>query len=282
MAGIGSYTLKISSPENGVITDLANLWDIKPDDTGLYPYQHLLTAENLPKEWCFQVRALATDMQASDWSNKQCATWQLEEPENLPWPPVTEPTVNENTELGAFFLETDDDHQPVLVLSTDLTSTIEDKPQCITPVPECTSATDGSPCLADEQLEFYTCPACDIIKAAMRKSIAATTFMVYRQQQGRDFVQVSPLIENFWCDEGLGKDNSTTYNLLNDPFITIMSIDSGVVSGVTDTAIGEGIRVLFKDRYPFKSGSSIRYKLMSISSSGEPDQVFTSNWLDIP
>ncbi|MCB2182797.1 MAG: hypothetical protein KQH63_12260 [Desulfobulbaceae bacterium] len=281
-AGIGSYTLKVRG-EDG--TSYVSLWDRQPDASGRYPYLQPLAPEDIGKEWCFQLRALGTDMQASDWSLEQCGVWQLEEPENLPWPPVAEPELVAGESIGAFYMATDMDHRPVLVLSDDITPGIESI-TCQTSTPFCDMHTYGtvgdpgvSPCIRDNELVFYSCPACSVMEAQM----AALHFIVYRQESGHDFIQISPLIEGFHCTTEFTTKNLPVYRL-QDPFITLMEIDPEVVTGVSDpVAIGGGTRVLYKDRYPFKAGSQLRYKLVSINPlTGEPDKVFTSNWVVIP
>lgn len=281
-AGISSYTLKVSDV-NG--TDYVNLWGIEADESGKYPYAHPLAAEDLGTEWCFQIRAQATDMMVSDWSNQQCATWQLIPPENLPWPTVQEPEIVTGESLGAFYLSTDADHRPVLVLSDDLSPEFESL-SCRARVPFCDTQTYGiigdqgsPPCIRDNELTFYSCPACTTI----RTKIVARQFIVYRQESGRDFIQISPLIDNFFCFTDF-TDKLVAVDHLQDPFITLMDIAREVVTGVSDpVAAGEGIRILFKDRYPFRAGSNLRYKLVSFNpESGEPEKIYTSNWVSVP
>ncbi len=275
-AGIGSYILKFSSEGS---SSYQSLWNLQPDDTGRYPYPHPLGREDMAKEWCFQVRALATDMQASDWSNEQCDTWYPGARETLPWPPVAEPEVVEGESLGAFYMETAWDHYPVLVLSNDLTAVIQNLPSCGATYCNSRGTVTSSPCMEDRELLFYNCPAADLI----RHQIVASSFIVYRQESGHDFVQVSPLIEGFHSVTTIS-DKLIPVDHIQDPFITFLDVYPEVVTGVGDPeAIGAGIRVLFKDRYPFSPGSRIRYKLVSIhQETGEPEQVFTSNWVDIP
>lgn len=279
-AGIGSYILKISSADG---SSYQSLWDIHPDDSGRYPYPYQLNQEDIAKEWCFQVRALATDMQVSEWSNEQCDTWSLGEQENLPWPPVAEPEIVEGESIGAFYMENAYDHYPVLVLSDNLAPITESLLTCNS-IPSCgiwgIEFEPGiSPCMGDMELTFYNCPVSSLIES----NITASNFIVYRQQSGHDFVQVSPLIEGFHSITTVD-DKLTPVDHLQDPFITFMNIHQEIVTGVSDAAaIGTGVRVLFKDRYPFKGGTDIRYKLVSINhKTGEPEKVFTSNWVSIP
>ncbi len=282
-AGISAYILKISSP--GSPTSYVNLWQIEADDTGKYPYHYPLAPEDLGREWCFKLRAQTTDMQVSDWSGEQCATWQLTPPENLPWPPVQEPESVGSESLGAFFLATDGDHRPVLVLSDDLAAEIADI-SCESKIPYCDMHTYGtigepgvSPCIRDNELTFYACPACSMIAT----KVIAANFIIYRQKSGHDFVQISPLVEGFHCLTDF-TDKDVAVDHLQDPFITIMNLAQEVVTGVDDpAATGTGTRILFKDRYPCKTGSSLRYKLVSFNpETGEPEKIYTSNWLTVP
>jgi hypothetical protein len=282
-AGISAYTLKISSEDNSA--EYVNLWDIQADDSGRYPYDHPLTSEDLGRQWCFRIRAQATDMQVSDWSGEQCAVWQLTPPENLPWPPVEEPEAVVGESLGAFFMLTDYDHRPVLVLSDNLAGPVSDV-ACTAAVPYCDMHTYGtindpgvSPCIRDNALTFYACPVCSLMQSA----VIAQNFIIYRQESGRDFIQVSPLIEGFHCFTDF-TDKTVPVDHLQDPFLTIMDVAREVVTGVSDPAgTGTGTRLLFKDRYPFRTGTSLRYKLVSINpKSGEPEKIYTSNWLTVP
>ena len=274
MEGIGSYILRIR--EEGGGSSYKSLWDVRPDDTGRYQSAFHLSPENQARRICFQVRALSTDMQASAWSDEQCGTWHSAPPENLPWPPVAEPV--DAGPIGAFFMSTEDDHQPVLVLSENLTSELDRLMQCINKVTICNQKTLGTPCMRNTEFEFVECPACSIIRSKM----PVGDFMVYRQESGHDFVQISPLVEGFHCRTE--EQDDEVMDILDDPFITLLDVDRYAVTGVSDPAgIGGGIRILFKDRYPYRVHSRIRYKLMGINhDTGEPEKIFTSNWVDIP
>jgi hypothetical protein len=268
-AGIGSYILRIKSPAED---SYQSLWDVQLDDMGLYPYSYKVNNLQDGEEWCFQIRALSTDMLASDWSNLQCATWQETPAENLGWPPVAEPEV-EGT-LGAFYLKNGADNQPVLVLSDDIRDRLRPFPLC-DQIPDCIADTNES-CLRTEDFSFWNCPICEFIGNAL----PAPAFIVYRQESGHDFVQISPLIDNFYC---VTQGRPSEYeHVLHDPFIAFMDVNTSAIYGVDDPAgIGSGVRVLFKDRYPFTGGSRVRYKLVAIDPvTGEPQKVMTSNWVD--
>ena len=180
-------------------------------------------------------------------------------------------------DIGAFFMLTGDDQQPVLVLSDDLTAEINRLPSCTEQVPACYQKTNGVSCLRNEEFQFSYCPACAILQA----NILTDTFIVYRQEEGHDFVQVSPLVEGFHCRTDASKAEISDF--LQDPFIALLDVSTLTIRGVTDPeTIGGGVRILFKDRYPFKAGSTIRYKLVTIHpETEEPVQVFTSNWVNI-
>ncbi len=268
-AGVGSYILKISTSEN---TTYESLWDVASDDSGRFLYSHPLQPIDVGQEFCFQLRALSTDMRASDWSLEQCGVWESGEPENLAWPPVAEP--EDGGEIGAFFMQTSSEIQPVLVLSDNLTAEVDRLTGCREQVPICLPKTNEVACMGNAEFQYYNCPACSIVRA----KIIADTFIVYRQESGHDFVQVSPLIEGFHCRT---EDHGEVVDFLHDPFITLLDVTELVVKGVVDPVnIGAGIRILFKDRYPFKAGNPIRYKLVAINpETGEPEKVFTSNWV---
>jgi hypothetical protein len=268
-AGIGSYIVRIQGPgENS----FASLWDVQPDDMGLYPYSHAVTKPQDGDEWCFQVRALSTDMLAGPWSNTQCATWTSVPDKNLAWPPVAEPVVEGY--LPAFLLKTDLEDQPTLVLSEDIGPLSRSFSGCSS-LPTCSNKVEEA-CLRTEAFSYMNCPVCELIGQAL----PARAFIVYRQQSGHDFVQVTPLIETFHCTGyGVPGEYEST---LNDPFIGFMRVDSSVILGVEEPiGVSGSLRVLLKDRYPFREGSRIRYKLVTIDpDTGEPVKVMTSNWLD--
>ncbi len=273
-AGVGSYILKVTSEDH---TGYDSLWNIDPDDSGRYFYTYPLDPTDVDKEFCFQLRALSTDMQASDWSIEQCGTWETGEPEVLGWPPVAEP--DDGGDIGAFFLSTANDRQPVLVLSDDITDKLTRLSGCTDQITPCTEKSEV-PCLRNSEFQFVNCPACSILRA----EILTDTFIVYRQETGHDFVQISPLIEGFHCRT---ENHKEIVDFLQDPFIALLNVNGSTIKGVDPSdaaAIGGGVRILFKDRYPFKAtaGNMIRYKLVSIHpETGEPEKIYTSNWITL-
>ncbi len=63
----------------------------------------------------------------------------------------------------------------------------------------------------------------------------------------------------------------------------IVDVHPDLVSELDDTSQASGIRLLYKDRYPYATGSSIRYKLVEIDAvTGEMTSERLTNWIDIP
>ena len=123
-------------------------------------------------EWCFEVRAIDKILQSSPWSPTLCNTWELGDPEQLPWPPV--PDYSAGDEVIAYFLNHPMNQQPVLVLSGSLADIFSD-PDCLTTdLDDCTNRQE--PCLESVSLACYV--FCDKLKAANRFG----QFIVYRQE----------------------------------------------------------------------------------------------------
>lgn len=268
-------------------------WDLQPNDIGQYQLPFALATEDLNKEWCFRVKAVDSAMQSSAWSQGKCGTWELGAPENLPWPPVAEP--EEGAAMNAFYLVEQTPYPafptyglPAIVLSDDLSSQLDllydnhANQACSADVPICQQE-KGVDCMRlDNTRTFYwnDCSSvCEILSAAA----VANNFIVYRQENGKDFVQVSPLLENFHCSLTDGGQNEI-FAVINDPFILLRNLQATSIAGVgADTTIAEGIRLLFQDRYPHIPGTQVRYKVLAInSSSGEIETVHTTNWVTIP
>ena len=271
-AGVGSFIVEITG-DNG--TEYTSLWGLEQDEAGRFVHLDQITESEIGEEFCYRVRALSSDMQASDWSNRQCGKWEVVEQPYLAWPPVKEPQLV-SEKLSAFYLKSYDEERPVLVLSPDLDTSVELEGRCVFDTCDIQDSQSKFSCLSDRELQFYNCPACSYI----RSQIVVDNFIVYRQEEGHDFVQVSPLIEQINCRV---EDHGEILDILHDPFVFLLNVDERTVLGVDDASLGSGIRILFKDRYPFRGGTRIRYKVMEMNrATGEPEREYTSNWVTVP
>ncbi|MCB2183267.1 MAG: hypothetical protein KQH63_14635 [Desulfobulbaceae bacterium] len=253
------------------------------------------------KEWCVKMRTIATSMQTSDWSRQVCATWTATEPENLPWPRVNEPVPT--GDVSAFFMKEGSYWgRPVLMLSSNLSLMLTALPctdgPCINEVPVCDGTNtcigrgeyDGE--IYDEAVNFSSALPAQYIPPL----VSLKNFLLYRQEEGRDFIQVSPLVEGFsfqqvWIDVGGGSHYDwRLFHQLRDPFYFLRNFSEGAISGVDpktgsaiDAAEHSGVRMVFLDRYPYVAGSTVRYKLVLFDpATGEPKTIKTSNWLTLP
>ncbi len=271
-AGVGSFIVEIRNKDH---KEYQSLWGLEQDEASRYVHLDQIMTSEIGKEFCYRVRALSTDLQATEWSNEQCGKWEVGEHEYLPWPPVAEPQ-KPSQQLGAFYMQSYEEERPVLVLSPDISGAIQVDERCGFRTCYIPDSQSKQACFSDEPLELYNCPACSYV----RSQIIADNFIVYRQEEGHDFVQVSPLIETVYCRV---EDHGEILNLLHDPFIFMLNVVPDTVTGVDDPYIGSGLRILFKDRYPFRGGSRIRYKLLQMDrATGEPVKEYTSNWVVIP
>ena len=271
-AGIGSFIVEISDEDH---KEYESLWGLNQDDADRFEYLDQILASEMGKEFCYRVRALSTDLKTTEWSNPQCGKWEQGDHAYLPWPPVAEPE-KPAKQLGAFYLDSYQEERPVLVLSPDIETSFEVNERCRYRICDIPDSQSKMSCLDDEPLEFYYCPACSYV----RSQIIADSFIVYRQEEGHDFVQVSPLIDSIYCSV---EDHGEIIDILHDPFIFLLEVNPDTVKGVDDTSLGAGVRILFKDRHPFRGNTRIRYKLLQMDrETGEPVKEYTSNWVDIP
>lgn len=282
------------------------LFPTSQDAMGQYSHtQTLDPATDLDQQWCVSLRAIDDTMQQSMWSEPQCATWTSSPPAYLPWPAMQEPA--EIGSINAFFINEGAYHgRPALLLSENLTPQLAvlpcDTQSCVEDIPDC----DGSDICVDrlnESGELYDEPvifnefnACSYLRPQMR----VKNFMVYRQGEGKDFVQVSPLVEGFSCETIRkfvippmgGAGYWVVTNSMRDPFIFLRDFASGAItitgsdpeSGLDLTSADvDGSRLFYLDRYPLASGEKVRYKVVWFKPGDqEPRQVLTSNWLTIP
>ena len=270
-AGVGSFIVEVSGSDG---TEYQSLWGVEQDDASRFIHLDQIMSPDIGKEFCYRVRALSSDLKASDWSNRECGKWEIAEQPYLPWPPVAEP--DNGGQIGAFYLKSYMEERPVLVLSPDLNTSIDLEGRCDFRTCEIQDSQAKESCFTDRTLEFIFCPACSYIRTQM----VVNNFIVYRQEEGRDFVQVSPLVETVHC---WVEDHGEIVDKLHDPFIFLLDVQAGTVQGVSDTSIGSGVRILFKDRYPFRGGTTVRYKVVEMNqATGEPEREYTSNWVNIP
>ena len=245
---------------------------------GLYEVSIALNpATDLNQEWCFRVRAIDKALRSSKWSESLCDTWEQEPGDHLTWPPV--PETPKGTGIIAYFLNVPFYPQPILVLSDDLTTKLYLDKRCQFTVPECRQ-THEKPCL--EEVPFSCTGICDQLKAANQFG----KFIVYRQEEGKDFVQVSPLIDTFWCyrtdsRDPLGLIVST--ETLDDPYIYLAGPMPAFIQPPAIRPQVDGLRLVFADNYPCKRGTKVRYQVMVVDpTTGEGTAMHYSNWLNIP
>ncbi len=279
-----------------------------PGDNGQFSADIMLSAStDLNTEWCVKMRAIGTDMKMSDWSEQTCAEWTAQEPESLSWPHVSQPPKTGNVR-AVFINEGSLGGRPALVFNPDFTTTLSaldcqysDTGKCIDEVPVCTGSslcvawqqeTDGT--IIDTPVDFSNDAAGNYVYAL----VGQKNFILYRQEQGRDFVQVSPLIEGFnFSRKSVYVHNITNnfwewhhYYRLNNPFYFLRNLEESAIGGTDpltglalDPAEFIGARMLILDRYPYTPGTTVRYKMVFFDpKTREPSSVQTSNWLTLP
>jgi hypothetical protein len=259
-------------------------WVNSPDLTnnnGLYQVSiDLNPATDLGKNWCFKVRAVDNTLRSSGWSETLCNIWEPEPGDHLAWPPVPETPTGDG--IKAYFLNVLKYPQPVLVLSDDLIGKVNLGNRCDITVPDCRQVTTGNspPCL--QPIPFSCTGLCDELKAANKYG----KFIVYRQEETKGFVQVSPLIDTFFCYQEDHQDPGGpvfTNETLDDPFIFLAQPVAALILPPAIRPEVAGLRLIFADNYPCRSGSRIRYQVMVVDpSTGEGTAMSYSNWLDIP
>ena len=167
----------------------------------------------------------------------------------------------------------------VLVLSDDLSSKIAGLPErCLA---------DEAISVCDAQTEYclrpshFLCGLCGPIRSWNKLG----QFVVYRQKENKNYVQVSPLVETIHCATE-GEYQGGNISDLNDPMIYLIRLNSGSVYGVpasVETELVDTVRLVFVDWYPIKAGTKVRYHVMQVGSeTGEPERVYTSDWIQLP
>ncbi len=276
--GLSAFVL--SQEKNGSIkyeTYWINSSNLKYNN-GLYEVEVSLDpATDLNQEFCYRVRSVDKALKGSPWSETLCGTWEKEPGDHLTWPPVPETAAGSG--ILAYFLNVQYYPQPVLVLSDDLTDTLHISERCNVEIPSCRDQKE-TPCL--QTIPFNCVGICDQLRAANKYG----KFIVYRQQENRDFVQVSPLIDTFWCYRQTSKtDNGVLYSSehLDDPFIFLAEPLINFIFPISIRPEVSGLRLIFADNYPCKTGTKVRYQVMVVDpSTGEGTAMHYSNWLEIP
>ncbi len=277
--GLSAFVL--SQEKNGSIT-YETYWindsNLKYTN-GLYEVQvNLNSATDLNEEFCYRARAVDKALRGSPWSETLCGTWEKEPGDHLTWPPVAETPVGSG--ILVYFLNVDNYPQPVLVLSDDLTDTLNISERCDVQMPTCRD-TKEKPCL--QGIPFNCVGICDQLRAANKYG----KFIVYRQEEAKDFVQVSPLIDTFWCyrkgTKVPGAAGIFSSEHLDDPFIFLASPLVNFIFPVSIRPDVSGLRLIFADNYPCKRGTKVRYQVMVVDpGTGEGTAMHYSDWLEIP
>lgn len=275
------------------------------NNSGQFSYQLNLMPEDLSRQWCVKARLISTDMKSSPWSEELCSSWQVAEPENIGWPAMDERL--EQGEVRAVLLKEGTEpyaRRPALILSKDLSFLMSISvcggAYCIDTLQECDGSSICVERLPDSETgEIYEEPAifenlqmCSYIQPLIK----IKNFIVYRQETGEDFVQVSPLIPGFSCQSYStfvvpplgGPGTWHSYSKIRDPFYSFRKLSSSAIIGQTpeganiDPAVATGPRMFYLDHYPSIAGMTVRYKIILFDpASGEPKKELTSNWLTL-
>ncbi|MCP3876456.1 MAG: hypothetical protein GY699_25355 [Desulfobacteraceae bacterium] len=259
------------------------VWDIDPDpSTGQYVYKMPISPAQIEDEWCFKVKAVDSTFQMSNWSSSLCAVWgEIAGVISLKWPHVSEPS--EGDPITAFYMI--NEQVGAIVLSEDLSDTLEAlgrDSECYYGLTNCIQGEDQQKnCL--KALMVCNCNLCGSIDAWNDYD----QFVVYRQEENKNYIQVSPLVEKIHCEvvDYPINDDCKWYSAIADPLVYLLRLQPGSIGGVTGSVKAElenSERLVFIDWYPHKAKSKVRYHLMKISkTNSEPEKVFTSDWIEM-
>jgi len=281
--GLSAFLISMTSgEETKYLTD----WALKKDDSEKFIFNVELDTEDINKKWCFQIQALDSAMQKSEWSYEQCAVWELGTPENLPWPRVEKPGTN--GKLSAFILQGGDPDSlyyklPLIVISNALNSDDADDVSFNLNETLFCSGNDETACITDGPVNVNSYGYSQCLCNYLNQSLMFDSFIVYTQEEGRDYVQAGPLIEGFNCVSEL--TDKTCATSMHDPYIFLRDFASDSIGGGDEVSIpdSEGTRLVYLDRYPHPAGVRVRYKIAVVNKdSGELEDVYTTNWLEIP
>ncbi|MCD4722553.1 MAG: hypothetical protein K8S13_22255 [Desulfobacula sp.] len=285
--GIAAFPVRMKNSENQFYETSFNL---EQDGKGRFFHKIYLRDDNdLNKKWYFSVRAVDLTMKASDWSKQKSGTWddiqilqnQNQKTKILPWPNIDLPE-NVDRLKTAFIIR---DHSsdsplayiPAIVLSDDLSNlSIGNKiyrcAQTISKLLIDLECNGVERCIMDKETEFELCNFCPLLQGLL----SMDSFIVYRQEEGKDYVQVSPLLEKLHC---YSEDNDY---FMHDPYIFLRNFQSAAITGIgnIDENLITGLRLVFVDRYPRTELVRVRYKILDVNhSTGEIDRIYTTNWI---
>lgn len=271
--GAPSFKLSWSTPDAGIMafiiramkeggnTTYKTYW-VSDGSKGYYEYSFPIDSSSSQSNWCFQVKAVDRALIQSPWSNEECGVWTMmeEEKEHLGWPYVSIPSVAGS--VDALYLKMGQVGLPVVILSDEIS--LKER-ECDIPYNYPPICGGSSVCidLLGGSVDIPSCDLCSYLKGKMKHR----NFMVFRQEEGKDFVEVSPLIEEVNCAKsGVG-------STIDDPFIHFVNISYGSL----------GKRLVFVDRYPLSSGSKVRYQLLEFDGETKAlKAIYMSNWVNIP
>lgn len=285
--GIAAFIVKRES-EAGIHYE--TLWDLTPDEnTGQFSATISIEPETIEIPWCYSVRAMDTTLTMSDWSDTRCNVWgSVVEGESLGWPHVKTPV--DAGEVVAVIPPSQT--TPMLILSDALDDRLDAFGT------QCPEKTDNKRCPYTDGYDVPRCGkdvlscfdpsgfCCDIC-GVIRSWNTLGTFMVYRQEEGKAFIQVSPLVETIHCtyDE---LNEMQSVSTVNDPLVHMVTFDSSLVTANCSNPTASGdinatTRLVFGDWFPYQSGKRVRYKVLVFGDqSKEPEKVYTSGWLKLP
>ncbi len=231
------------------------IWNpVQDSDGGSYSAIVSINPDKIQEQWCFQVRMLDKTLKASSWSDEICREWGNPAfSEKLGWPVVPEPPTDSG--LVAFFL--DDANAGALLLSDPVTMPCES-----TTTMDCVGSESYS-CIAGRI--FVSCGEESFLCADIKAINKYGDFIVYRQEENKEFIQVSPMVSDIHCFDDFYNDEITAH--LFDPLVYLVNLQSEN-------------RLIFVDWAPHKSGSRVRYQLVRLDSlTGEPIGSVMSDWV---
>ncbi len=278
--GLSAFLISMASGgEQRYITD----WAMEKNDQGKFMYLLKLDDPDLDKKWCFQIQALDSALQKSEWSLERCNIWELETPENLAWPRVEKPGTGGS--LSAFVLLGGDPESvyynlPLIVVSDALNP--NDRDFNLNDALVCNGNNEMG-CLLDGPVAVTSYGHSQCLSNYLQRSLMFDSFIVYVQEQGKDYVQAGPLIQKVHSTSvRIEKSCNTT---MHDPYIFLRNFNSASIGGGDEVSLEDcqGTRLVYLDRYPHPGGARIRYKVVAVDSiSGEPETIYTTNWVDLP
>lgn len=283
------------------------IWNPEPDPgTRQFSKIFPVAPGEVNKKWCFKVEAVNNALQLSPWSQERCKVWKQEDSTTyLKWPhvpdiptgsnisaldPLSSPS-RDNSEITAFVLN--GEKIPALVLSRDLNPLLQElldqAPACEHDIGACHG---DAPCVPGTDAwnhSGFQCQVCGLVKSWNRVG----DFVVYRQEARRDFVQVSPLVDDIYCHGELEMNGAVE---IADPLIALVRLEAdndrhAVIGGGENWPLDADLqsslegttRMIFLDYYPVAENSQVRYKVVKMGrDSKEPEAVYTSNWILIP